>query len=194
MGPGTSLGPIFRVCSTTPRFSLDGLKTAICACPGGPAVVLVGGATRGVRQGGYTGWVYRVGTGEGNTGTPSQLLSGGMFQRSGPRKALQGPGVGGNMLQRPWTSGPTSRAGWPGRSHAGPSLVLLEQNPASWPIRARFRSILLKVSQNGQVSPKITEKACHSPCFQNAVGKSTLEILRFRVFPAFSHKELMGHF
>ena len=60
--------------------------------------------------------------------------------------------------------------------------------------RARFDLILLKVSQNCIVSPKKCEKAWHSPCFQNGLRKSPLEILRFPFYGAFSHKELMGHF
>ena len=66
--------------------------------------------------------------------------------------------------------------------------------PASGPITARFHYILLKVSQNGGVSPLFVNKAYHSPCFQNAVQMSPLEILRFPILPAFSHKELMGVF
>ena len=46
---------------------------------------------------GYTG----VGTGRGNTGSPSTLESGGSDSEAGPRKALQGPGVGWSLLQRP---------------------------------------------------------------------------------------------
>ena len=45
--------------------------------------------------------------------------------------------------------------------------------------KARFTLILLKVSQNGRVSRKYVEKACHSPYLQNSVQKSPLEILRF---------------
>ena len=59
---------------------------------------------------------------------------------------------------------------------------------------ARFDLILLKLRQNGVVSPEYVEKACHSPCFQNGRVKSPLEILRFPFSRAFSHKELMGHF
>ena len=66
-------------------------------------------------------------------------------------------------------------------------------NPASWPITATFDLILLKVSQNEQVSTKKCHKACHSPCFQNAVQKSALDFLGFPFVRAFSHKELMGH-
>ena len=65
---------------------------------------------------------------------------------------------------------------------------------ASWPIRARFDLICLKVSQNRVVSPKYTEKACHSPCIQNGLRKSPLEIPGFPILVAFSHKELMGLF
>ena len=67
-------------------------------------------------------------------------------------------------------------------------------NPASWPIPARFDLILLKLSQNGIVSSKSVQKACHSPYFQNLVQKSPLGFLRFPISSAFSHKELMGHF
>ena len=60
--------------------------------------------------------------------------------------------------------------------------------------RARFHLILLKVSQKDEVSPVFVEKACHSPCFQNAARKSPLDFLRFPLLAAFSHKELMGLF
>ena len=59
---------------------------------------------------------------------------------------------------------------------------------------ARFDVISQKLSQNRVVSAEYVEKACHSPCFQNRVKKSPLEILRFPFWDAFSHKELMGHF
>ena len=66
--------------------------------------------------------------------------------------------------------------------------------PASWPIVARFHDILLKVSQNTEVSPKSVQKACHSPYSQKRSKNSPLEILRFPLSGAFSHKELMGYF
>ena len=149
----------------------------------------------GVVQGGYTGGVWgRVGTGEGYTGTPSTLESGGQSQRSGPRKGLQGPGVGGDCLQRPPGQVPTPAG--PGRSPAVPSLV-----PARAPRKCRllankprYNLILLKVSQNSEVSTKYVNKACHSPYIQNGSQKSPLEILRFPILTAFSHKELMGLF
>ena len=77
---------------------------------------------------------------------------------------------------------------------AGPLPGHASALPASGPIRARFHLISYKVSQKGIVSPKSVHKACHSPYFQNGVGKSPLQILRFPLLPAFSHKELMTHF
>ena len=81
----------------------------------------------------------------------------------------------------------------PGRHPAGTSLVLA-LFAASQPIVARFHYISCKVSQNSEVSPEKHEKACHSPCLQNGLKKSPLEILEFLFLAAFSHKELMGHF
>ena len=57
---------------------------------------------------------------------------------------------------------------------------------------ARINLILLKLSQNGQVSSKYVEKASHSPCFHFGLQKSPLEFPRFPFCSAFSHKELMG--
>ena len=82
----------------------------------------------------------------------------------------------------------------PGRYPAGPSLVQDLANAASWPIRTRYHLFFYKVSQNARVSPKYVEKASHSPCFKNAVGKSPLDFLGFPLLLAFSHKELMGYF
>ena len=65
---------------------------------------------------------------------------------------------------------------------------------ASWPIRARFQSFSLKVSQNREVSPKKCQKASHSPYLQNSSQKSPLDFLRFLFSSAFSPKELMGLF
>ena len=72
-----------------------------------------------------------------------------------------------------------------------PSLVLLEQTPASWPIRARCDLFYVKLSQNRVVSPKYVKKAYHSPCFQKPAQKSPLDFLGFPFSTAFSHKELM---
>ena len=64
---------------------------------------------------------------------------------AGPGRLLQGAWSGwgmepGAQYVRTHPSGPVGAP--------GPSLVLLEQIAASWPIRARFDLILLKVSQN----------------------------------------------
>ena len=68
------------------------------------------------------------------------------------------------------------------------------RKPASWPIRARFNLFYVKLSQNGEVSLKYVQKACHTPYFQNRPQKSPLEILRIPFSVAFSHKELMAYF
>ena len=82
----------------------------------------------------------------------------------------------------------------PGQTPAGSSLVPPRAKAASWPIKARIQSYFSKVSQNHRVSPKYVQKACHSPYFQNGRQKSPLDILGFPFRPAFSPKELMGHF
>ena len=150
------------MCSTTPRFSYTEVKTAVRA---------VTGCTGMLTSDGWDGWVPGWGMGlggygEGYTGCPATLRSGGQIQRSGPRKALQGPGVGGIWLQRP--------PGHPGlhpTTPAGPAPCGRCRRPglsnaASGPIRARFHYISSKVSQNLVVSPKNVHKACHSPCSQ----------------------------
>ena len=49
------------MCSSTPRFSYNGVKTVICTCPVAPwhgtAATLGTGMGPGWYQGGYTGWV-----------------------------------------------------------------------------------------------------------------------------------------
>ena len=143
---------------------------------------------------GYTGWVYRVGSRRAIPGYYPAARGDLLNQRSGPRKALQGPGVGGFRRSGALGDGGGSQthpAGPVGAS--GPSLVWdpdcrLSAN------RARFQLLFYKVSQNGQVSLKYVHKASHSPYFQNASQKSPLGILRFPFLTAFSHKELMAHF
>ena len=77
-----------------------------------------------------TGWVYR-----GYTGYPPSAREEGLRQRSGPRRALQGPGVGGLRAGRVtggWTDpAPTLRA----RSVLRPSLV---QDLANVPLLANI--------------------------------------------------------
>ena len=146
-----------------------------------------------------TGWVPGWGMGlggywEGYTGVLPSARKEVPNQRSGPRKPLLGAGVGGLG---------TGCVRAPDTTHSGP-LVLRgplrciwaspRANAASQPIRARFDLISWKLSQNRVVSPKMSEKACHSPYSQNAAQKSPLEFLRFPYFLAFSHKELMVPF
>ena len=57
------------------------------------------------------------------------------------------------------------------------------------PIRARFRGIYPKVSQNPGVSPKSLHEACHTPYFKNRLIYHDLEFPDFPILPAFSHKE-----
>ena len=76
---------------------------------------------------------------EAGPGSPSGAGVGGEW------RGLQGSGDGGGDGYDPPCG--------PGRSHAGPSLVIPSQNAASQPIRARFLLISWKLSQNGQVSP-----------------------------------------
>ena len=59
---------------------------------------------------------------------------------------------------------------------------------------ARFRRINPKVSINLGVSPKKRDEACHTPYIKKRVVKSALEILRFPILSAFSHKELLVPF
>ena len=86
--------------------------------------------------------------------------------------------------------GPQNPPSGPGRS--------LQALPGSgtlgcrlWANKARFSVFLLKLSQNGVVSPEKCNKASHSPCFQKRLRKSALEIPGFPFLSAFSHKELM---
>ena len=132
----------------TPRFSYSVLETVICACPGSPVAVVVHRAGRrpcwSWVPGGYwegiprwvLGGLYRVPTQPLLALSPEEPT-----QRSGPRKALQGPGVGGvgggratpsrtlNIGHSQVRPGPLPalQAGSPVGPPAGPSLAFLEQ-------------------------------------------------------------------
>ena len=174
------------MCSYTPRFSYDVLKTVICACPSGPVArrcsrrAVVYGS--GWYPGGYTGWVpgglYR-----GTTQLPGEVP---YVQRSGPVGSCREP-----EWWYIWSRTPGAHP-CGARSVLWPSLAPPRANPASGPIRARFSLFYTKLSQNGIVSPKISHKACHSPYSQNPLQNSPLKILGFLFSPAFSHKELIG--
>ena len=141
------------------------------------------------RPGGYQGGLYRG-------STPSHLLARGrpISQRSGPVRLLQGAWSGGDM----GLDACRRRCSWvppcgPGQACC-PPCTQDPLNAASWPIRARFRPLYTKLSENREVSPKYVDKACLSPYSQNGSQKSPLRFLRFPYLVAFSHKELMGLF
>ena len=178
----------------TPRFSYGLLKTVICTCPVvtrpacGTAVSRT--CTAGGYQGGYTGWVqgglYRVyypAAAQGGPETAKRARKPCRGWSGGLRAGCVSQGVRGLFLD------PTLRA------RSACSLPGSRARLAALgPIRARFQSILSKVSQNSEVSPKYVKKAYHSPYFQNGSIKSPLDFLGFPFLPAFSHKELIGLF
>ena len=143
--------------------------------------------------GGYWGGLYRY---PASTKGPN-TLSGADPSEAGPGSP-SGAGVGGDLHSAPRARPPASGPPWasprPAPCGRCPAVGSCRPIPASWPIRARIDYILLKVSQNPEVSPKNVEKACHSPNIQNGSQKSPLDILRFTFSSAFSHKELMAHF
>ena len=149
------------------------------------------GTSAGVRGGCTWGGMGTGGYGEGLYRVPTDLW------KAEPQTAKRAPEApargwsGWSEVQRP--PGSQNPPFGPGRSSqlALPGSGTL---PASWPIGARFDLISKKHSQNGEVSPKSVQKACHSPYFQNGLRKSPLGFLRFPFSPAFSHKELMGLF
>ena len=77
---------------------------------------------------------------------------------------------------------------------AGLPVPRTRLHAASQPIRARLTSILVKLSQNHEVSTEYVQKASHSPYSQNGLVKSPLDFLGFPILLAFSHKELMVPF
>ena len=145
------------MCSTTPRFSYSGPKLRVSGvghCSNGHV--------RRVRHGrvwygwGMGGWVVRV----GNTGAQRRCSRRVHTSEAGPGSScreLEWVGVGPDVLGHARTH-PSGA-----RSALQASLVLPAANPASWPITARFDLISQDISQNSEVSPKSTQKACHSP-------------------------------
>ena len=105
-----------------------------------------------------------------------------------------GPGVGGILSSDVPAAGRSSPPCGPGRFPPRGTLPGMTSECRLLANKARFQDILLKVSQNGEVSTLFRQKACHSPCFQKRSRNSPLEILRFPYPVAFSHKELMGRF
>ena len=166
--PDTALSvPAMYSAFYTPRISLGRLKTVICACPSGPRVVLVGGATRavpGVRWGGYTGWVPGRGT--------TQPVY---------------PYIGIARAQPVVYPGSTVSPGTP-RPLLGLSAHLAPA-PVPRPIWARFQDKYPKVSHNPGVSSKKRHEACHAPYLKKRPISHDLEFPRFPYGVAFSRKE-----
>ena len=154
------------MCSYTPRFSYKGLKTVICACPRCPvyrgvvhalAEVAMAGCTGGVWLGGYTGCsTTQPPSIPGSSPEPAKRARKACRAWSGGFRAAGALGDGGGVGMVPTLR---ARSVLPRRPFLGPYLG----NAASWPIRTRLRSFYYKVSQNSKVSPKSTQKACHSP-------------------------------
>ena len=178
----------------TPRFSYVGPETAICTCPAGttprgsPGTAPTAGRV-GI-PGGYTGWVGRgaiPGYYRGTTQRPRKVP----YPAERAPEALAGAGVGG-IWDRPRERPLTTPAG-PGRV-LGTLPVSSSSNAASGPIRARFHVKSSKVSQNGIVSPRNVEKACHSPYFQNGLQKSPLDISRISILASLLSQGINGPF
>ena len=189
------------MCSPTPRFSSDGSKTVICTCSQGP----VDGQRYRGEPNVRAGWVLGTGIPGGSQGCYTGYYPAAKGPTaSKPQTAKRAPddpagvGSGWSGVQRPRV--PHTRVGNPRLPGPPTPAPVGLPGPASlsWDPprskRARFHDISHKVSQNDEVSPKKCEKASHSPCFQKRVRKSPLDFLRFPLFPAFSGKELMGHF
>ena len=114
------------MCSDTPRFSYTGPKTRVSTvghCSNGHV------RARRCGQDGYTGWVqggvYRV----GNTGSPSEVESGGMYSEAGP--GSPGTGLEWVVHAAAPTPAPVPTPAGPGRPAA--SLV---QDPPHMPLLA----------------------------------------------------------
>ena len=85
------------------------------------------------------------------------------MQRSGPRKPLQGTGVGGIWSSDVPAAGRASGTTLRARSALRSSLSQIPSECRLLANKARFHQFYCKVSQNGEVSSKSVEKACHSP-------------------------------
>ena len=101
----------------------------------------VPGGYTGVYQGGYT----RVGTGEGYTGTQLAAARRVLNQRSGPRKPLQGAGVGGFRARGLRWAGRL-----PGTTPAGPGrpAASLYLGPLEMPTYGQYGEIPLHFTES----------------------------------------------
>ena len=162
---------------------------------GVPGWCTAGGYQGGVQRVGTRVGIQRVGTGRAIPGYyPAARGDLHMTAERAP-EALQGLewvviwrsgalGDGGGSQDHP--TGPVGAC--------GPSLSWDPDCRLSANRGARFRLLFYKVSQNGEVSSKYVDKACHSPCFIFRSQKSPLGIPRFPFLQPFSHKELMVPF
>ena len=189
------------MCSNTPRFSLDPLKTVICACPRwsrGPVYPSCWPVTPTYGTG-YTGWLYRVGIPGGYTGgVPSHLLAGSKpRQRSGPRKAQGGWSGWSGCSGRATGYGGTGRSvppSGPGRSHPWALPVPPSQMSHLGPKGRDSSQYSVKLVRTTKCRQEMCKRPVIVPVCQNGSEKSPLEILRFPFSVAFSCKELMGPF
>ena len=151
----------------------------------------------GMRVGWVPGRVYRVGNPRARRPpTPATLWLPGpaSLSAAGPSSQQRSLHRAGNLVKRSLVQGGLAGLDRPGpqggtRHSAHPARTQSKSGANSQ--KARLTVISCKVSQNRGVSPIFVHKACHSPCSQNGSEKSPLEILRFPILVAFSHKELM---
>ena len=157
-----------------------------------------GGCTGRVLQTGYgTEWVYRV----DNTGTPSQPA---LLEEPSPptsdrrERALPGAGWVGSRAGRTYLGWGTAAV--PEPTPAGPGQ-LTRGLPWFWALIAAlqpkgrdFRTFLRNIVKTAKCHRKVCIRPAIVPVCQNGLRNSPLDFLRIPFSPAFSPKELMGHF
>ena len=179
------------MCSYTPRFSYEVSKTVIWACPRSTTDACTTGYSTGMGRGMAPGTGIRVGAGEGYTGTQPATAKRSMIQRSGPRKPLQGAGVGGIMHSAHWASG--DHPSGPVGTLRAPPCHLLEK-PRLLAYRARLMTYSYKVSQNDEVSTKSVYKACHSPYIPKRVPDVASWISQISISPSLLSQGINGRY
>ena len=165
----TRIYPYSLVCSTPLGSPWWGLKRSYVHVPvvgsRGVPVGVSGCTGPWVYQGGYTGWVYRVGTGGYYTGYYPAARGGPISQRSGPRKSqwgLEWVGIWDRAHMGPekphktvifWCPVRPSSPDHPLRpgGPTGPASLSGLPSPSKG---ARFDLNSTEVSQNSEVSPK----------------------------------------
>ena len=138
------------------------------------------GACPGWYQGGYTGWVYRVGIQGCYTGYPAAKLSrrtatAGSGPRAGPwvvRKQAERTHGDGGGDGYPHPSGPV------GLAQASPPWDTL-RNAASWPIGRDSTLIPLKLVKTRECHPNMSKRPTIVPVLKNG---SKSHLLKFSDF------------